>query len=216
MTSALPGCHAQPGRGAACGASAGRAADCPRASAEFVLKAFRGSWSAPCFTHSSRDAARCEEAPESSPTPASRQRVAGPQRESLREVIVVTEPGYTQQKIQPRRRRDVRRSRVKGQGQGAPSGALILLAQGSGQRQAQQPQLAPAVAPARAGLRLWIHVHRPHGSGSPSAQLPHGADGGAQGTAIPSRERAERIPSRGGKRGVQAPAVLAGFLLQTC
>ena len=40
------------------------------------------------------------------------------------------------------------------------------------------------------------------------------AERGAQGTAIPLREEAERIPCRRGKRGTQVPDVLAGFLLQ--
>lgn len=46
---------------------------------------------------------------------------------------MVMESGYTQQKVQPWRRRDVRRSRVKGRGQGTPLCVLIPPAQGSGQ-----------------------------------------------------------------------------------
>jgi hypothetical protein len=54
--------------------------------------------------------------------PPVRLRQRGPRlvRESLREVTVLLESGYTQQKVQPRQQLDVRRSRVKGQGGGAP------------------------------------------------------------------------------------------------
>jgi hypothetical protein len=79
---------------------------------------------------------------------------AGPQRESLRVVKVAVESGYTQQKIQPWRRRDVRRSRVKGRGQGTPRCAHLTDSGLRAIRQAQPPRHAPTVAPARAGLTL--------------------------------------------------------------
>ena len=55
------------------------------------------------------------------PPPRRRQRLLAPKRESLGEVIVVMESGYTQQKVQPRRRLDARRSGVKGQRKGLAS-----------------------------------------------------------------------------------------------
>ena len=55
---------------------------------------------ATCITHGSPDAARCEDAPESMATGVSTVTSgAPPKRESLREVKVPLETGYTQQKL---------------------------------------------------------------------------------------------------------------------
>ena len=125
---------------------------------------------------------------------------AGPQRESLRVVKVAVESGYTQQKIQPWRRRDVRRSRVKGRGQGTPRCAHLTDSGLRAIRQAQPPRHAPTVAPARAGLRPWIDVHRPHGSGSPCAQ-PLALKGGLKVRPYPSERRPSVSRADGGNEG---------------
>mmetsp|Transcript_1644 Transcript_1644/g.4158 ORF Transcript_1644/g.4158 Transcript_1644/m.4158 type:complete len:208 (-) Transcript_1644:452-1075(-) len=103
-----------------------------------------------CASGCSGKAGRCCASPVATPTlpvartPQSqqppvrlRQRGPRPERESLREVTVLLESGYTQQKVQPRQQLDVRRSRVKGQGGGAPLCAFsvpALRAQGNARR----------------------------------------------------------------------------------
>ena len=74
-------------------------------------------------------------------------------------------------------------------------------------------------------MRLWCHVHRPHGSGSPAFWLRvlclSGSKlvrycMGAQGTAIPFREIACPSPRRRRKGRASAPAFVAGFLGDYC
>ena len=82
---------------------------------------------------------------------------------------------YTQQKGQPR---SGQCHAVRGR-RGWPSAGPAV----SRATQGTPYDLRHAVAPALAGLRLWLNVHRPHGSGSPSARAPARKE--AQGTATP-------------------------------
>ena len=149
------------------------------------------------------DAVCCEDAPESTYTPA----LAVTLRRTLE---VVTRGGQRDvgdglhaAEDPSRAQLDARQSRVTG---GAEGGRLVRTPHVPSSAPGNARRCCAAVPPCRCTGRgacygRWIQVHRPHDSGFSRARLsPRGADERAQGTAIPPRERAARLPLPRGNR----------------
>ena len=191
-----------------------RVVDQPRAPAGLAPKVSRGGRRDTCLTHGIPDAARCEDAPEPSPTATQAATSLGTQEG-------VTWGGHSGDGVglhaaEGPTSAEARRQAVRGQGPAQRARLRVCpvcCAQGSGQRKVRLTRPTPTVAPARLGLRLWIYVHRPHGSGSPCARLSLAAPGrGLKVRPYPSERRPRVSRADGGNVGARLPTVLAEIL----